>query len=519
MTGDNVQDRVREIQDYRLTHGMLLKHVERHNGHLSTWDRLSRHISKQSPKQKQAPITSSTRPLAVSVLPTAFPRTHFEHAQKLQTCFNELYIQVANDHTWLSEVLSPLLKHDAFLASLWRIYEDVRSHGRRQNVVCGIFRSDYMLDAAQSCLKQVEMNVFSASGFAHAQNVGKMHRHLQRAFSEQADLPENNNMDGIADMLVEADSIYRRQPNQVLEEAAAGASETSHSTKPRKTCVLMIVQPQNFNIADERPIEYAVWDGGVSCYRCEWQDISTRTHLSADSTLMFRTPTPLEVSVIYYRAGYEAHEYDSRGSEARTRLELSKAIKCPDIATHLTTCKTVQQALTRPTTLGRFLPHDKIQMVRETFVEMHTLDGTPEGLRARNLATDSQKVVDYVLKANGDGGGHNVYRKDIPAFLAATAEENWCTFTMMKLIKPPQSFGVLMTPDDIYKGQVVSELGVLGTCIWENKRTAQDAEVLRNECVGWTLKTKPSNVDGMMVVKGLGAMDCPSLQRPFDPSI
>ncbi|KAI5370750.1 Putative glutathione synthase, substrate-binding domain, glutathione synthase, alpha-helical [Septoria linicola] len=502
MTGDDVKDRVREIHDYRLTHGMLLKHVERHNDYLSTWDRLSRHISKQSAKHKQAPITSSTRPLAVSVLPTAFPRNHFEHARDLQTCFNELYIRLANNHTWLSEVRSPLLKHDAFLASLSRIYENVRSHGRRQNVVCGIFRSDYMLDAAQSCLKQVETNVFSASGFAHAQNVAKMHRHLRRAFDGHADPPENNNGNGIADMLAEADSIYRRQANQILGEVAAGLSETSHSAKLRKTCILMIVQPQNFNIADERPIEYALWDRGVSCYRCEWRDISSRTHLLDDGTLVFRPPTPqepLEVSVVYYRAGYEAHEYDSRGSEARTTLEMSNAIKCPDIATHLTTCKTVQQALTRPRTLERFLPHDKVQMVRETFVEMHTFD-----------------IADCVLKANDDGGGHNVYRTDIPAFLAATAEEKWCTFTLMKLIRPPQSSGVLMTPDDIYRGTVVSELGVLGTCIWERKPNAEDLEVLRNDCAGWTLKTKPSNVDGMMLVKGLGAMDCPSLQQSFD---
>lgn len=63
----------------------------------------------------------------------------------------------------------------------------------------------------------------------------------------------------------------------------------------------MIVQHAMFNIADERPIEYALWDRDVSCYRCEWRDVLSQTELQADGTLLFRfsdSQPDCEVSVV-----------------------------------------------------------------------------------------------------------------------------------------------------------------------------------------------------------------------------
>lgn len=55
-----------------------------------------------------------------------------------------------------------------------------------QNAVLGIFRSDYMIDLAQSSnpaagdpqmeLRQIEFNTFSAAGGVHAAKVAEMHR-------------------------------------------------------------------------------------------------------------------------------------------------------------------------------------------------------------------------------------------------------------------------------------------------------------------------------------------------------
>ena len=90
------------------------------------------------------------------------------------------------------------------------------------------------------------------------------------------------------------------------------------------------------------------------------------------------------------------------------------AIKCPTILSHLTTFKKIQQELAVPGALERFLPPTQCAQVRPTFVPMYPMDSSEVGLRARTIATDSEKAKNYILKPSLEGGGHNVYGTDVP---------------------------------------------------------------------------------------------------------
>lgn len=303
---DEFERLVSEVKDWQITHGILFKLVK-----------------------TETPSTVHSRPVGATLVPTPLPRADFEEAIAIQSTVNALYIRAASDLGWLSDVLNPLIKHDYLCRALWDILLETRKAGSVQDVVCGIFRSDYMFQS--SGIKQVEMNTFSIAGACHAQRVAEMHHHLNRTsklkltgIADHGDtLPTNTNISSIVGVLAEAHRLY----------------EATSSYPP---CVLMIVQPFNFNIADERPIEYGLWDCGVPCYRCEWACVMNRTRLAPDRTLFFEEGSHLhEVSVIYYRAGYDAAEYSHVGKQVRLRLEISRAIKCPDIAIHLTTLKAV----------------------------------------------------------------------------------------------------------------------------------------------------------------------------------
>lgn len=83
-----------------------------------------------------------------------------------------------------------------------------------------------MVDRDALELRQV-MNVFSASGLAHAQNVACMHRHIHRSVEAQAELPKNENIIGIADMLTEASKIYC-QCSPLIWNGSWGATQTEY---------------------------------------------------------------------------------------------------------------------------------------------------------------------------------------------------------------------------------------------------------------------------------------------------
>jgi hypothetical protein len=120
---------------------------------------------------------------------------------------------------------------------------------------------------------------------------------------------------------------------------------------------------------------------------------------------------------------------------------------------------------------------------------------------------------DYVLKPSLEGGGHNIYGGDIPKFLAGVKKELWGSYVLMGKIVPPVLSNVLMSPRGMYEGDVISELGVFGVCLW---RRVRDGEKARAEIVdelepSWSFKTKDASVDEMSVVKGHGCFDSPML--------
>merc|ERR1712008_304954 len=114
------------------------------------------------------------------------------------------------------------------------------------------------------------------------------------------------------------------------------------------------------------------------------------------------------------------------------------------------------------------------------------MDTSDVGLEARKKALDPEQCVDYVLKPQREGGGNNIYGSAIPGFLKTVPEGHWNSYILMELIKAPAENNFILRNGNIEKGRVISELGVYGTCIWNQETGA----IIRNEQAGWLLRTK-----------------------------
>lgn len=502
LTEKQLEDLLVNIKDYQLTHGSLLKLVKTDEEH-----------------------TVLSRPVGVSLFPSQFPRSLFNQALHIQRIFNELYVRVAEDEGWLYETLQDLIANDRFTEILWSVHEAVRKVGYVQTASVGIFRSDYMIHLGPELsqgkiaralpeLKQVEFNSYTVAGGTHGNIVADMHRHLRNigaygAFYDSiagansiSSFPQNNTIAGIVDALVAAHKVYGEPINP----------------STTRTGILMIVSPYNFNICDERPIEFGLWEqlSSIPCYRLSFgEDILECTSLGPNRELLYSHPScrysPLEISVCYLRTGHEPREYVSdAGYAARLRLEKSRAIKAPSLLSHLTTFKKVQQRLALPKEIERFLSPEDSALVRATFMPMYPMDTTELGNKGRELAENEESARNHVLKPSLEGGGHNVYAVDIPQTLKTVSEEQWNAYILMELIKTPPQIGMLISPRGAYEGPVVSELGVFGTCLWRKKDDGR-AEIQENNQSGWSFKTKPIDINEMSVVKGYGCFDSPFL--------
>lgn len=96
---------------------------------------------------------------------------------------------------------------------------------------------------------------------------------------------------------------------------------------------------------------------------------------------------------------------------ARLTIEKSSAIKCPSISYHLAGTKKVQQELSVPGVLERFLPNpNDVQSIKEVFARLYSLDTTSDIQYIKNKVVGN--FNNYVMKPQREGFlsiKHNYY--------------------------------------------------------------------------------------------------------------
>jgi glutathione synthase len=485
----------------------------------------------------------------ITLFPSLFPQQCFTTAEAVQKPYNELYAKIASDLKWLESCISRLAILgkiissqnlilylrvaiiDDFVKNLWQIHLDLRNGGYNQTLSLGLFRSDYMVHLDKSPrskpqIKQVEFNTIASSFGGLSSQASKVHKYLREtdiyqsylnlASATESTFPieySTNATTGLAQGMQAAYDAYIKQVSSrenTLKEALYGPNS--------RFCIIFIVQDGERNIFDQRHLETHLRNQGIRVYRVPFSSILQQTKLrTSDSALLYTLPhapnKELEVTLVYYRAGYAPTDYTSATDwHARLHIERSRAIRCPTVLTQLAGLKKVQQVLATPGSqhVEHFISGSgvaAVQHVRDTFVPMYPMDNSPAGQEGRNIALDPATAVKFVLKPQREGGGNNIYREDIPGFLKTLPEEQWEAYILMEMIETPTQSNVIHRNGVTKRGNVICELGIYGACLWDQANGGKEIEILYNEEVGHLLRTKGSDSQEGGVAAGFGALD------------
>lgn len=313
--------------------------------------------------------------------------------------------------------------------------------------------------------------------------------------------------------------------NNSILGLAAGIETAYHAYPPsdlgHTNCILFLVQDGERNVFDQRHLEYRLAEVApqVPVFRLAFSEIKKHTSIAGTPKrqLLYHLPhqpgKTFEVAVVYLRAGYGPGDYpDEAAWDARYHIERSLAIKCPTVLTQLAGTKKVQQVLatpppeSEPSIIGQFITSAAVSQVMElskTFTNIYPMDTSPAGLEARKKALDPKLAEAYVLKPQREGGGNNIYRGAIPAYLKSIPESHWSSYILMELITPPPVSNLILRNGSVEKGGVICELGIYGTCLWDQ----QTAEIHHNELAGYLLRTKGDKSEEGGVAAGYGCMD------------
>eukprot|EP00538_Stauroneis_constricta_P000769 CAMPEP_0119558438 /NCGR_PEP_ID=MMETSP1352-20130426/10784_1 /TAXON_ID=265584 /ORGANISM="Stauroneis constricta, Strain CCMP1120" /LENGTH=523 /DNA_ID=CAMNT_0007605807 /DNA_START=387 /DNA_END=1958 /DNA_ORIENTATION=+ len=482
----------------------------------------------------------------MSLLPNAYPKQAFDKAQTLAAPFNQLVDRISRDPQFLMDTLGGGVSDaDPYTAKLLQLYKEIYT-GDSPNAFAasadrlGIQRSDYMLNKSHGDenpyeLKQVELNTIAASFAGLAVNIAGLHRYLTQRF--EGDIGEflDVNRKIVTDASTSTTSSLSSAPgvpeNPALTRIPAAMKvafdrySDRFGTSSDKLCILFVVQEGETNTVDQRMLEFGLWnDHKIPVIRKSLTRLATE--LNVDDSTGAMSVDGKEVAVVYFRAGYAPTDYpdgyDGIEWDARSRLEKSRAAKCPSLGYHLAGTKKVQQELARPGVVERFFPNSAedqadIDNMRSAFAGLYSLgeDATSEDLVAVQEAMNG-KEGQYVLKPQREGGGYNFYGKN----LADKLKENTTVkdgkvelgaklgeYILMQRLFPPQQRAVLLRNGKVEgSGDSVSELGCYGTVV-----VTPDGDVVHNEYAGFLLRTKFSNIDEGGVASGFATLSSPHL--------
>ncbi|KAF6723106.1 Glutathione synthetase [Oryzias melastigma] len=424
-----------------------------------------------------------------TLFPSPVPKAIFLQSLEVQTHFNTLVDKISQDTDFLQEALANTIEVDDFTARLFRIHQKILQEGRSQEIVLGLNRSDYMLDQSgdgASALKQIEINTFAASFGGLSSRTPAVHRHILKV----AGRPE------------ESRQILDNNPAAGLARAVAKTWELYGS---ERAFVMFLVEEVQRNIFDQRYIESELWRRNIPTIRKRFDDVCRSGSLDQDKRLFVDGK---EIAVVYFRNGYMPQNYTSEQCwDARLMMERSRAVKCPDISTHLAGTKKVQQVLARPGVVEKFFPDqpEAVKQIRATFAGLYTLDMGPEGDHTVEMAlADPDR---YVLKPQREGGGNNIYGAEIRQVLEGLKDATQRTaYILMDKINPAPVQNYLLRRDaPLTISNCLSELGAFGAYV------RHGADTVMNECVGHLLRTKSSEHSDGGVAAGVAVLDNPLL--------
>jgi glutathione synthase len=187
--------------------------------------------------------------------------------------------QVARDPAWLNSVLQHTASSDPFTHQLLQVFNSIPAEKNKQTLSLGIIRSDYMLhevDGDSRSILQVEINTIASSFGSLSTKISQMHK----TFNPKEDIPINYSLEYIS---------------QAIAMAHSRSTELSKLVNP---VVVMVVQPNERNFADQRLLQFELLEKyGIQMVRLSLSDIEKECVLYESTGLLSYGTS--SISVVY----------------------------------------------------------------------------------------------------------------------------------------------------------------------------------------------------------------------------
>ncbi|MGF1881311.1 glutathione synthase [Vibrio splendidus] len=448
---------------------------------------------------------NTARHCPFSLAPMTMERKVYEHLLKVTPLITKLISNVSEDYDFLQSSLSDVAKADPFFGRLMALHQ--QAHGNteecfkpaRQPLL--LMRTDFM-DDRQHGAKVIEFNGIAAGMAPFGQRATEFHSFMQNQWPETY----KNWLE---------DQSATPAENQGLTQLAYGIANAARQVKidfkeQDKPVFLMVVQKNEDNVYDQHLLEVELQKQGVRTVRRTFEQLSCQ--LSSDDNQRLLLKDVGAVDVVYLRAGYQYSDYWAPElnesvcchtlSQTRLFMEQHHVAMNATISQQLATSKTMQMLLTMmpASEYARWgLTLEEAELVKSVLADMKPI--TSESIEWFNTQADKQE---WVLKNQGEGGGHCVFGDDISEQLSQLKPEEYDAWALMQRLYPHERDVPTIAVRDTQQTLVtdlVSEVGLF-TAYFKGEPVTE-----LGGYAGYLIRSKPASENEGGIHSGKGILD------------
>ncbi|ARD22927.1 Glutathione synthase [Shewanella japonica] len=457
---------------------------------------------------------NTARHCPFSIAPMTMQRPVFEHLIKVTPLLTKLIDRVSEDHDFLQTQLADVAKADPFFERLLSLHHQV--HGSKNQRLTParkpllLMRTDYMDDREHGA-KVIEFNGIAAGMAPFGQRATELHDFLRLQWPQEFEgfLEHKQSVSADNKGLTQLASSIAQAAQKVAADFAVKFSGGNAQTQTVPT-FLMVVQENEDNVYDQHLLEVALQQRGIRTVRRTFEQLSSQLSTGDHQRLILEGIGGIDV--VYLRAGYQYADYYSPQrdeaiccealSQTRLFIEQHHVAVNATFSQQLATSKTVQMLLT-------IMPAEAYSRWGLTLEEAHLVKSVLAEMKPINTDTINwfnrhPNKQEWVLKNQGEGGGHCVFGKDISAKLNSLTPKEYDAWALMQRLFPHEREVATIAVRDseqTWVNDLVSEIGLFTAYFDGQPVTAL------NGYAGYLIRSKPASENEGGIHSGQGILD------------
>ena len=441
--------------------------------------------------------TNGVNHIPIMLTPSPLPKDIYDKIYFYQIAFNKIIIRLSNDQKYLEEILNPIAEKDEFVRKNLEISKKLVNYEHKQKIKLGIFRNDYLFDKVQNFLLFTEYNTIASSMGTFSDRLKKFYSYFSEKypdiFKKYKDtiipIDSYDNIDKFAESMVEA--IKLGFPNQYKD-----------------SIIIFVIQKNETNVFDQCSISDDLYNKyKIATKRLTLNEIKKNCvqdelgNLTIDGKL---------ISMFYFRSAYSESDFqDEESWQGRELIELSTAIKVPDINTFLTTFKVFQYELSKSHVIKHYCDNELIiNDILRFFGGIYYIRDMNDEAKKELFSKIKSDPTKYILKPMREGGGNNIYGDKLTQLIPEEGNEPGDLLKISVIVDKIDSAvheSIVLRNEKISVQNSISEFSIYGIVL------SNENIFILNKSTSFLVRTKNKDEIEGGIMEGAGAVDLPCL--------